>query len=85
MISVEDRHPATQHLARWLTPNMQLPPEALAVSTLCWDIGGDMIARLPDGPELSEGLRKLLEAKDCFVRAAIGAAAAAARGPGAPR
>ena len=24
-----------------------------------------------DGPELTAGLRKLLEAKDCFVRAAI--------------
>jgi hypothetical protein len=31
-----------------------------------------MIRDLPDGPELSAGLRKLLEAKDCFVRAAIG-------------
>ena len=24
---------------------------------------------LPDGPEKSAGMRKLLEAKDCFVRA----------------
>jgi hypothetical protein len=30
-----------------------------------------MISDLPDGPELSAGLRKLLEAKDCFVRAAL--------------
>jgi hypothetical protein len=28
---------------------------------------------LPDGPEKSAGLRKLLEAKDCFVRAKISA------------
>lgn len=27
---------------------------------------------LPDGPEKSAGLRKLLEAKDCFVRAKLG-------------
>ena len=27
---------------------------------------------LPDGAEKSAGLRKLLEAKDCFVRAALG-------------
>lgn len=27
---------------------------------------------LPDGPEKSAGLRKLLEAKDCFVRARVG-------------
>lgn len=26
---------------------------------------------LPKGPELTAGLRKLLEAKDCFVRAAL--------------
>ena len=26
---------------------------------------------LPDGPEKSAGLRKLLEAKDCFVRASL--------------
>jgi hypothetical protein len=30
-----------------------------------------MADALPDGPELSTGLRKLLEAKDCLVRAAI--------------
>jgi hypothetical protein len=26
---------------------------------------------VPDGPEKTAGLRKLLEAKDCFVRAAL--------------
>lgn len=30
-----------------------------------------MIDVLPDGHELVAGLRKLLEAKDCFVRAAL--------------
>lgn len=30
-----------------------------------------MDAELPDGPEKSAGLRKLLEAKDCFVRATL--------------
>lgn len=30
-----------------------------------------MNERLPDGPEKSAGLRKLLEAKDCFVRAVL--------------
>ena len=29
-----------------------------------------MEAELPDGPEKSAGMRKLLEAKDCFVRCA---------------
>ena len=31
-----------------------------------------MNEQLPDGPEKSAGLRKLLEAKDCMVRAALG-------------
>ena len=30
-----------------------------------------MAGALPPGPELSAGLRKLLEAKDCFVRSAL--------------
>jgi hypothetical protein len=30
-----------------------------------------MVDDLPDGPELTAGLRKLLEAKDCFVRASL--------------
>jgi hypothetical protein len=30
-----------------------------------------MINNLPDGTELTAGLRKLLEAKDCFVRAKV--------------
>jgi hypothetical protein len=30
-----------------------------------------MDSDLPDGAEKSAGLRKLLEAKDCFVRAAL--------------
>jgi len=35
-------------------------------------MAGELLRHLPDGPELTTGLRKLLEAKDCFVRAAIG-------------
>jgi hypothetical protein len=31
-----------------------------------------MDSTLPDGAEKSAGLRKLLEAKDCFVRAKLG-------------
>lgn len=37
--------------------------------------GGDladlMASTIPDGPEKEAGMRKLLEAKDCFVRAAL--------------
>lgn len=70
-VSAEGRHPGTQQLARWFTfdhLNDDLkPPSRVCAETAQW-----MIDNLPDGPELSAGLRKLLEAKDCFVRASIG-------------
>lgn len=31
----------------------------------------EMEETLPDGPEKSAGMRKLLEAKDCFVRSIL--------------
>lgn len=31
----------------------------------------ELDSTLPDGPEKSAGLRKLLEAKDCFVRTLV--------------
>jgi len=31
----------------------------------------NLVDQLEDGPEFTAGLRKLLEAKDCFVRAAL--------------
>lgn len=48
-----------------------LPPHLHAVSAPIAQVAIDMAARLPPGPEQSTGLRKLLEAKDCFVRAAL--------------
>ena len=41
-----------------------LPEHLQTVSRPCGE--------LADGPEKSAGLRKLLEAKDCMVRAALG-------------
>ena len=47
-------------------------PERLAqISAPFCDIAEDMDHCLPDGPERSTCLRKLLEAKDCAVRAAL--------------
>ena len=37
---------------------------------ICW-LARELDAQLPDGAEKSAGLRKLLEAKDCFVRATL--------------
>lgn len=48
-----------------------LPPFLQTVSAPIGQLAETMDADLPDGPEKSAGLRKLLEAKDCFVRAAL--------------
>ena len=50
-----------------------LPPKLQGVSALIGELAKHMDRELPDGPEKSAGLRKLLEAKDCFVRAALSA------------
>lgn len=50
-----------------------LPDRLQKVSKPLGEMARDMDANLPDGPEKSAGLRKLLEAKDCFVRAALDA------------
>lgn len=69
--SLKDRHPATQQVARWFDYEHLPAGRGRYVSTECFHLAEDMIDHLPDGPELTAGLRKLLEAKDCFVRAAI--------------
>ena len=48
-----------------------LPPKLQAVSKPLGELAEKLEALLPDGPEKSAGMRKLLEAKDCFVRCAI--------------
>ena len=48
-----------------------LPAALQAQSKPLCDLARQVDASLPDGPEKSAGLRKLLEAKDCFVRAAL--------------
>lgn len=48
-----------------------LPAKLQAVSRPLGDLARRMDAELPDCAEKSAGLRKLLEAKDCLVRAAL--------------
>lgn len=45
--------------------------KAKEISAACCMLAIRMEDNLPDGPEKSAGLRKLLEAKDCFVRQAL--------------
>lgn len=54
---------------------MNLSGRPRVVSANCLGLAEDMERLLPDGAEKSAGLRKLLEAKDCFVRAALDAEA----------
>lgn len=46
-----------------------LPDHLKRISKNVADLAFEMNRTLPEGPEKSAGLRKLLEAKDCFVRA----------------
>jgi len=48
-----------------------LPLSVQGVSADICDIAHKYEGGINDGPEKSAGLRKLLEAKDCFVRAAL--------------
>ena len=48
-----------------------LPKNLQDVSKACFDLAHQMENTLPDGAEKSAGMRKLLEAKDCFVRALL--------------
>lgn len=48
-----------------------LPPHLQGVSGDVYALAMSMNAQLPESAEKSAGLRKLLEAKDCFVRAAL--------------
>ncbi|MET7437932.1 hypothetical protein ACFYQQ_01285 [Streptomyces sp. NPDC005496] len=65
-----DRHPGTSHVARYFA-YAHLPEQLQSVSRPFQELADQMIQALPDGPELTAGLRKLLEAKDCMVRAAV--------------
>lgn len=70
MMHNEDRHPATKAIAQYFD-SQHLPNHLRAIAVPCEVLAAEMITRLPDGPELTTGLRKLLEAKDCFVRSAL--------------
>jgi hypothetical protein len=48
-----------------------LPENLQKVSAPLCELAEKMDAELPDCAEKSAGLRKLLEAKDCLVRAAL--------------
>lgn len=60
----------SQALLRFFT-YAHLPESMQPVSKACADLAQSIETTLPDCAEKTVGLRKLLEAKDCFVRAAL--------------
>lgn len=69
-MNLDGRHPSVTAVARFFEYR-HLPPKLQLISAACHDLAEEMIANLPDDPELTVGLRKLLEAKDAFVRTAV--------------
>ena len=63
------RHPATVQLAGYFDPD-RVPTYDPELTVELEHAAAAVISKLPDCPELTVGLRKLLEARDCFHRAA---------------
>lgn len=62
-------HPATREILRHFKYD-HLSPALQEISKPICELANEMAEKL-QGPELTAGLRKLLEAKDCLVRAAV--------------
>lgn len=69
-MDLSGRTSETRHFAQ-LFAYQHLPPHLQGVSRQCHDLAMAMLEELPDGYQLAAGLQLLLQAKDCFVRAAL--------------
>lgn len=58
-------------LMLWLRPNPNLPEVQFRIACKFNELAMAMLETVDDDPELAAGLRKLLEAKDCMVRASL--------------
>ena len=69
LFAASGRHPGVGQILRHLSwvdePEDLQPIVGRLAETAIW-----MLSIIPDGPETTAGLRKLVEAKDCFLRAA---------------
>lgn len=63
-------HPAVLDVLRYFE-YAHLPKDLQGPSKKCQELAIDMCESLPSVAQLTRGLQKLLEAKDCFVRAAL--------------
>ena len=67
-----DRHVSVTAVTKYLEPNPRLEGTQAEIAILFKDVVSDLLALIPDdSAELTAGFRKLLEAKDCFVRASL--------------
>lgn len=66
----DGRHPGTTHFEP-LFAYEHLPEKLMLISQPFRRTAEHMLETLKDGQELSAGLRKLVEAKDCMVRQAV--------------
>lgn len=69
-LPVAGRHTSVQAITPFFEFD-HLPAPQREVSAKVYLLAEQMLAALGDGPELTVGLRKLLEAKDAFVRASL--------------
>ena len=71
----KDRHPSTVNILKWIEPSPAVVNHGGPTLRVATDIAVLVDSLLEvihqDSPELTAGLRKLLEAKDCLVRAAL--------------
>jgi len=63
----EGRHPGVVHFKQMFAYDHLASGRLKEVSKRCADLAEAMVADLPDGPELTAGLRSLWEAKNSFV------------------
>lgn len=63
-------HPATEHVLKFFSYT-HLPEKLQTVSKPFAELAKIIAERTPDSPETTVALRKLLEAKDAAVRAAL--------------
>lgn len=64
------RKDPAQHIIQFFGAE-HLPPHLQEVVEPFHNLAVNLECTLGSGPELTAGLRKLLEAKDCFVRQAV--------------
>jgi hypothetical protein len=64
-------HPATAQILRWFNSDHLSYNPALQEVVKPFEKMAYRLAEQYDGPEVTAGLRKLLEAKDCIVRAHV--------------